>query len=145
MYRRDYLQRLIEEAGYVISRLMGLRTIGQHEDALQLIDEVYDSFFPFHRHEIMHTAAQDLPDWVVNTHRLSEEQITVLADLMREEAELWIDLGKWDRGQQLLRGALQLLRHLDLQQPDLYSFERARKIDTLEELLHRGPNGFQAS
>lgn len=144
MYRRDYLQRLIEEAGQVISRLMGLRTIGQHEDALRLISEVYDSFFPFQHHEIQHTSPEALPDLMIHTYRLSEEQITVLADLMREEAELWFDQGQWESGQQLLRGALQLLRHLDLRQPELYSFERARKIDTLEELIDRGPDGFQA-
>jgi hypothetical protein len=139
MYRRDYLQRLIEEAGHVISRLMGLRTTGQHEDALRLIGEVYDSFFSVTHHEIQHTSPEALPDLMANTYQLSEEQISVMADLMREEAELWFEQGKWGKGQQLLRGALNLLRHLDQQQPDLYSFERARKIDTLEELIERGP------
>lgn len=143
MFRRDYLQRLIEEAGEVISRLVGLRSEQRYQQALQLIDEVYDSFFPFSRHEMSHSSPEVMTSLVTETYRLSEEQITVLADLMREEAELWFDQGQWAKGQQLLQGALRLLKHLDFQQPELYSFERARKIDTLQARLEDGNGGNQ--
>jgi hypothetical protein len=131
MFQRDYLQRLIEEAGQVIARLAGLRERRAYEAALKLLDEVYDAYFPFSRHQIAHTEPEDLP----GTEDLSDDQVTILADLMREEAEIWFDQGQWERGQARLRGALHLLRELDAQQPDLYSFDRAATIAGLRKRI----------
>lgn len=135
MFRRDYFERMIEEAGQVLARLVGLREAQRPDEALRLLDEVYEAYFPFPRHLIIHTEPTDLPGLLQETHHVSEPQLTVLADLMREEAELSFQRGQWDKGQHLLRGALALHESLDAQRPDLYSFARVAKIEELRKRL----------
>lgn len=140
MFRRDYFERMIEEAGQVLARLVGLREAQRPDQALRLLDELYEAYFPFPRHLIVHTDPADLPAMLQASYDLSEPQVTVLADLMREEAELCFERGQWTRGQHLLRGALALHLSLDAQQPDLYSFTRAAKIEGLRKRLEQGPD-----
>lgn len=139
MFKRDYFQRMIEEAGQVLAQLMGLRAMNRYEELWNTLDEIYASYFPFSRHVVGHTEPSALPDLLVNEYDVSEAHLTVLADLLREEAESWFDQGKWDKGRKLLRAALHLLIYLDEQQPDLYSFDRVRKIDTLRARLSASP------
>ncbi len=135
MIQRDYFQRMIEEAAYVISRLMGLREAGRFEELEKNLEDAFAGWFPFDRSMILQTDPQELPALLMEAYGLQETQLTVLADLLREEAETWLAKGQTDRGQQLLRAGLSILQFLDGLDPDLYSFARVEKINRLNSRL----------
>ncbi|MEZ4847969.1 MAG: hypothetical protein R3B93_04970 [Bacteroidia bacterium] len=89
MIQRDYLLKLIEEAAYVLSRLLGLRTGGRYEEAFELINQTLGSFFKFKRELLHNTEPEDLPQILIRDYGLNDDQLSILADLLREEGELW--------------------------------------------------------
>ena len=128
MFQRDYIQRMIEEAGDFVARLVGLRQANRFEELEKNLDIAFDSWFPFDRSVLLTIAPEDLPGYLVETAQLGHEHMTVLADLLREEAEYWFTVGKWDKGKHLLQGGLKILQYLNEAESDIFSFPRHEKI-----------------
>ncbi len=135
MIQKDYFLRMIEEAAYFVSRLMGLREESRYGEVEKLLDQAYGGWFPFDRAVIMQTDPEELPEFLERSAQLAPEQFSVLADLLREESETWFAQGQWERGQHLLRCALSILRHLNAKDPDLFSFPRQEKIQSMADRL----------
>jgi hypothetical protein len=136
MLQRDYLLRMIEEASYVLARLMGLRTGGRYEEAFELINQTLRNFFKFKRELLHHTQPEDLPELLVRDYGLNDDQLSILADLLREEAELWNQKGEWEKMIASLKRALAILEFLNHKQQDLYSFDRVNKIDLIQKKIN---------
>ena len=135
MLQRDYLLKMIEEAAYVLSKLLGLRTGGRYEEALELINQTLGSFFKFKRELLYGTDPEDLPDLLIRDYGLNDDQLTVLADILREEAELWNAQGEWEKSIESMKRALAIFEFLNKKQADLYSFERVNKISLIKDKL----------
>ena len=128
MIQRDYLLKLIEEAAYVLSRLLGLRTGGRYEEAFELINQTLGSFFKFKRELLHNTEPEELPQILIRDYGLNDDQLSILADLLREEGELWNAQAEWEKAISSLTRALAILEFLNNKQKDLYSFERVSKM-----------------
>ena len=109
MIRKDYLMKLIEEAAYVMAKLMGLRKDGKDQEALHLLDETYDNFFKFEGKLLRYTDKEALLEILLHRENLSEEQLAVVADLLRNEAEVWTDKGEWTQAKDVLEKALMIV------------------------------------
>ena len=135
MLQRDYLLKMIEEAAYVLSRLLGLRTGGRYEEAFELINQTLGSFFKFKRELLHNTEPEDLPKILVKDYGLNDDQLSVLADILREEGELWNAKAEWEKAISSMKRALAILEFLNDKQKDLYSFERVGKMKTIRDKL----------
>ncbi|MCB0835841.1 MAG: hypothetical protein KDD99_04195 [Bacteroidetes bacterium] len=131
MIQRDYLLKLIEEAAYVLSRLLGLRTGGRYEEAFELINQTLGSFFKFKRELLHNTEPEELPQILIRDYGLNDDQLSILADLLREEGELWNAQAEWEKAISSLTRALAILEFLNHKQKDLYSFERVSKMEII--------------
>ena len=131
MIQRDYLLKLIEEAAYVLSRLLGLRTGGRYEEAFELINQTLGSFFKFKRELLHNTEPEELPQILIRDYGLNDDQLSILADLLREEGELWNAQAEWEKTISSLTRALAILEFLNHKQKDLYSFERVSKMEII--------------
>jgi tetratricopeptide (TPR) repeat protein len=137
MFKQDYLLKLIEEVGRVAAQVMGYRQRNAYDEALQLLGETYEAFFPFNGEQLGNTEEEDLISWLVEEHGLEVPQLEVVADLLREEAEVYFQQGDWEDGQSRLHKALRVLQHLNQSQPTLYSFVRYEKIAALQARLRQ--------
>ncbi|MDX2247211.1 MAG: hypothetical protein SF052_10565 [Bacteroidia bacterium] len=135
MLRRDYFLKMIEEAGYVLARLLGLRQEGRYQEALELVNDIYKDLFPFDPDLVHHTKPEDLPDLLRNEYNLTEEHLAILADLLRAEADLWYDRGVWEKATLCLQRSLALIQYLDDAHPEEYSFDRIQKLAEITEKL----------
>lgn len=127
--------RLIEEAAWVLGRLLGLREDGRYQEAFDLIDGTLASFFPFKRELLHHTLPEDLPEILTQEYGMNDDQMTILADFLREEGNLWYRQGEWSKATASMVRALAILEFLDHKQADLYSFDRVQKLDLIRNML----------
>lgn len=135
MIRQDYLLKLIEEAGYVIARLIGMRTEGRYEEVLKELDQLYQSFGQTGSAMLRQTEEADLLPLLVDEGGLGDEQLTVIAQLLAEEGATWRALGEWEQANNALRKALAILVHLDEAHPELYDFDRKSRIGEIRDHL----------
>ncbi|MEO1448247.1 MAG: hypothetical protein AAFV07_01900 [Bacteroidota bacterium] len=135
MIRQDYLLKLIEEAGYAIARLMGMRTEGRYEEVLRELDQLYESFGQTGSAMLRQTEEDDLLPLLIDEGGLGDEQLTVIAQLLAEEGATWRALGEWEKANSALRKALRILVHLDESQPELYDFDRKSRIGVIRDHL----------
>ncbi|MEZ4775925.1 MAG: hypothetical protein R3D00_22285 [Bacteroidia bacterium] len=135
MVRRDYFLKMIEEAGYALARILGLRKEGRYEEAFDLINDTLKSYFPFDRELVHHTSPDDLGEFLVHEHKLTEEHLALLADVLRAEGDIWYARGEWENANSSLRRALALIQYLDNIHPEEYSFDRANKLAEIKAKL----------
>ena len=98
MIQKDYLMRLIEEMATVVARLFGLMTEDKLQEAIKLLDKTYDSFFKFEGKLLRFTPKEELLDILKDKENMEAEQMEIVAELLRHEAELWLKMGKLDEG-----------------------------------------------
>lgn len=102
MMQRDYILRLIEQLGQVWAILYTLVTKGKFAEALLVIDQALQRLVGFSLSEAEALSADDLIDLLrLGSSRLEEsiiaDQLTVLASLLREAAEVYSVQGDSDR------------------------------------------------
>lgn len=88
MYRRDYIQRMIEEFGRVLARAMGLRNQQRREDALLELANSYQPFFGISPEVLWGIAPELLPQLLEEHIPLTPAQAEALASALELEAEL---------------------------------------------------------
>lgn len=102
MMQRDYILRLIEQLGQVWAILYTLVTKGKFAEALLVIDQALQRLVGFSLAEAEALSAEDLIELVrLGGSRLEEsmiaDQLTVIASLLREAAEVYAIQGDLDR------------------------------------------------
>lgn len=89
MLKRDYFLKQIEEFGKVLGTILGLKRNRKFAEMENLIKE---STLKYTSTEIEHT--ESIPDEIllsslVEQHKLNDEQLKILADLLFEKAEYY--------------------------------------------------------
>jgi hypothetical protein len=88
MYRRDYVQRMIEEFARVLARAMGLRNQQRREDALHELAESYHPFFGIAPEVLYSLTPEALVDLIAQENPLTPAQADALARALEMEAFL---------------------------------------------------------
>jgi hypothetical protein len=88
MYRRDYIQRMIEEFARVLARAMGLRNQQLREDALNELAQSYHPFFGITPEVLYSLSPEALIDLIARENPLTPAQADALARALEMEALL---------------------------------------------------------
>lgn len=137
MLQRDYIQRMIEQFGELLKRVVSLRLEGKAEEALEEMDSVYDSYFPFEAALVRNTPIDEMDNFLADFPDLEEDHWSILAEILKEEAENSYSRGEWQAGDEAILKAIHILQHLNAADPLTFSFDRNNKI-TLWKKLHKG-------
>lgn len=130
MYRRDYFLKLMQQFAKMLSKLMGLKERGEMEEASRFIQDAYKDLFNTDREFIKSHNEEALVDQLKTGHKLSNEQLEILAKLIFEDADLVQEIER----KQFYSKALYILEYLNTEQK-LYSFEREELIKTIKGKL----------
>ncbi len=135
MIRQDYILRLIEEAGAVIAKLLNLRKAKKFDQAQELIERCYSGFFQLETASLNQKNGQELLNWLLENRNLQEPQLKVLADLLVEEGEIFQLIRDTEKAHDRFKKAFLILEYLNQANPQIYSFERARKIVEIQQKI----------
>src|SRR4030043_528717 len=94
MSSEDYLIRMIRQATDVIARIIGLRKSGDYRDAFQEIDQNLEQLFGMDPKLIRLLDDESLYRNLSANEQLNMERLEFIADLFREEGELFQLQGK---------------------------------------------------
>ena len=117
MIRQDYLLRMIQQLSGVLARIAGLRAGGRDDEALDEIGDAYGRFAGLNPSLIHTLGEEDLVALLRARGGLDPQRTYVLAELLREEAEIFAARDRPDeaipRDRKALRLYLEVLPDLD--------------------------------
>lgn len=131
MLKKDYFQRIIEELGKTLAKILELRKQDDLEEAQELIEEVYEGYFQFNSEYVLAKQDTALLPALLEENNLHEEHIKVIAELLIQEGEIHYQWDELLHSQNCLRKAHILLEYLNQENPHIFSMERKQKIDKI--------------
>jgi len=134
--RKDYLLRLFEEFARMLAKLVGLKLSGKYKEALDLVEHSYKDFFRLDKKQVDECPDGELLQLLSSQDIIEVQQLSALADLLRQEGEIQRLIGNEDEARSKLGKALLLLRYVNETEVHVFSFERNRKIAEIRELLN---------
>ena len=133
MFRRDYLQRMIEDFSRVLAQAMGLKTMNKNSEALDEIHDAYKSFFGLDYLELEKILPENFVKTITANSDFKKEHLESIARAMKLEGELHpLDQIKTFNSRMK---SLSLFRHLEVMDAETFSITRTNAIRELEKLL----------
>jgi tetratricopeptide (TPR) repeat protein len=109
--QQDYILRMIEQLGVFVRRVTGLRQEGKTEEALNAIGEAFGSMGGLNASLIHALSEDDLINLLRARGAIDSDRCLALAELLREEADIYEDLGQHAEAQPRYLKSLRL--HLE--------------------------------
>ncbi|WP_424767959.1 DUF6483 family protein [Paenibacillus sp. sgz302251] len=94
MFQRDYFMRMIEQMTEAIGQILNLRRERKHEEALLYIDDLLEQRFRLSSKLIRSLSDEDLMKVMTTNGVLESDYVQVIALLMKQEAQLTLELGR---------------------------------------------------
>lgn len=117
MIRQDYLMRMIQQLSGVLARVAELRAGGKPDEALDEIGDAYGRFAGLNPSLVHVLGDEDLVALLRARGGLDPQRTYALAELLREEAEIYAEGGRLDealpRDRKALRLYLEVLPELE--------------------------------
>lgn len=135
MFQRDYFMRMIEQLTEAVGQIMNLRQGRKHEEALLFIDELLDKRFRLSSKLIRSLSDEDLMKVMTTNGILESDHLQAIAVLMKEEAELYSELGRKDESFFTYVKSLHLFLRLSLADAEPTIAEPRDQIKVLLERL----------
>lgn len=125
---------MIEEFGKMLGHVMGLKTMNQHQLALEELRAGYKTYFGLDATFIREIPVDDLVEALVAKEELKNQHLEAIAQAMMTEGEL---LQESDHvlAIDLRKKALLLYRHLEKHDNGTFSLTRKSAISELESIL----------
>ena len=135
MYKRDYLERLVEEGAKVIARLLGLRKEGRVEKALQVADEAFEMYTGYTYAQIDDITLDTFTNFIEDSG-IAPQRLELMAWLLVEKEALHTGTGQ-EQGASPdnYRKSLLILEHLNKTQPHTFSLTRHQKIAEVKAII----------
>ena len=89
MLTEDYIMRMINQAMSVLLIALGLKKAGQYSEALQTFDQAIESLLGLDAHLVKQLDDSLLLEKLTFLGKLDIDRLLVLADIYREEAEVF--------------------------------------------------------
>jgi hypothetical protein len=131
VFERDYLIRLLTQAGLVLGKAMGLRDQHKQQEALDLIDEFLGRELRLRSRLAMGLSDEDLLSMLSVTGIPNAESVAVVAALLQEEAELLSDLGQTEESVPRYAKALRLNLYILRNQSEIEGWDVRQRVDRL--------------
>ncbi len=134
MFRRDYIQRMIEEFGKMLSHVMGLKAMNQNEMALDELRNSYKTYFELDADFLHAIPTDDFLEIIIGKVELKKQHQEALAQALMTEGELLHDVNLFlARG--LREKALRLFQHLEKTDTTTFSISRKDAVSELKAIL----------
>ena len=134
MYRRDYIQRIIEEVARALRGAMGLNQEGLKVEALRIVQEAYPTFFSMEHEMVVKMDPDDLLTVFSEKYELNFEQLEALSKIFEAEASLLVD-HNLEEALDRYKKALVLLTHLEKTDTATFSLERKQRVISIRNML----------
>ncbi len=108
MLSEDYIMRLINQALAVFMAALGLKRRGKYQEALEVFDQAVESLLGLRARLVYELDDQILLERLTVNGKLDVERLQLLADIFREEAELFELQGHADKSAFYIRRSLRL-------------------------------------
>ncbi len=133
MYRRDYLQRMIEDFSRVLAKAMGLKTMDRNSEALEGIHDAYKTFFGLDHEDLEKILPEDFVKRMTENPDFKKEHLESIARALMMEGEL--HPLEPNKSFDCRMKSLSLFRHLEVIDAETFSMTRKKSISELEQLL----------
>jgi hypothetical protein len=134
LYRRDYIQRMIEEFGKMLGHVMGLRAMNQEQLALEELRAGYKTYFGLDADFIQQLHPDEFLEVITGKVELKKQHHEALAQAMMTEGEL-LHEKDISLATDLRKKALILYRYLEKTDSGTFSMSRKAAIMELEDIL----------
>jgi tetratricopeptide (TPR) repeat protein len=135
MLTEDYIMRMISQALAVIMVALGLKRAGQFNAALQSFDQALESLLGLNAQLVKQLDDSVLLDMITFQGRLDVERLLMLADIYREEAEVYTLQGQPESSQFAAQRSLRLYLEAALASEANLNPELIQKIEALRHTL----------
>lgn len=136
MLTEDYIMRLINQALAVLLAALGLKKAGKYKEALQTFDQSLETLLGLNARLVEQLDDGMLLDRLTFMGKLDLDRVLVLADIFREEAEVYKILGQTDQG--LFAATRSLRLYLEVILVSDVTADR-ELIEKIEALRHKTP------
>lgn len=134
MYKRDYIMKLVEEFARLLSAIVGLKSEGKSDEALELIDKVYRDFFEVDPAVIKSMSETEVLDFLQNDKAFDNERIKMMAELLFEEGMIYIENGDPVLAGNVLEKTRGMIRYLT-DNDTTFSFDWYEKLHEIDRVL----------
>jgi hypothetical protein len=131
MLTEDYIMRMINQALAVLLIALGLKRAGQFSQALQTIDQAIENLLGLNARLVKQLDDRLLLDMLTFQEKLDVDRLLVLADIYREEAEVYTLQGQPESSQFALKRSLRLYLEAALVSEANPNLELIQKIEAL--------------
>ncbi len=108
MLTEDYIMRMISQALAVLMTALGFKKAGKYKEALQSFDQAIETLLGLNAHLVSQLDDGMLLDKLTFMGRLDVERLQVLADIYREQADVYNSLGQPESSQFASQRSLRL-------------------------------------
>jgi len=131
---KDFLMRYFNQLGVVLAKLLGLKKNGQFEEANEVIDNTLSDFGLKVSNYYLSIDKSALIRELIETHKLSIDQIKALSELFYEKAQIESEIGNAQNSKDFYVRALEIYNYLTAEDK-VYSLEREEKIKRIQSIL----------
>ncbi|TVX95478.1 DUF6483 family protein [Cohnella terricola] len=131
MFERDYLIRLLAQAGLALGKAMGLRQQQKHKEALDLIDEFLGRELRLRSRLALGLTDEDLLNMLSVTGTPNAESVAVVAAFLQQEADLLSDLGRTEESLPRYAKALRLNLYILRNRMEIEGWDVRPRIDEI--------------
>ncbi len=135
MLTEDYIMRMISQALQVLMAALGLKRAGKYNDALQAFDQAIETLLGLNARLASQLEDGLLLEKLTFLGKIDVDRMLVLADIYREEAEVYTSLGQAENGVFAQQRSLRLYLESALADETSLNQELIRKIEGVREQI----------
>jgi Family of unknown function (DUF6483) len=134
VYQKDYILRMIEMLGELLTGIFRLIKKGEYRRASEQIGRIYYSILKEDAAFFRTIPEADLTHKLLYEHNYTNSHLEILAELFNAEAELTFAQGKKSESIEYSRKSLMLFEFIDADQKT-YSLERINKMESIRKRI----------
>ncbi len=131
MLTEDYIMRMISQALAVLMTALGLKKAGKYKEAMQSFDQAVESLCGLGASLVDQLDDGMLLEKLTFLGKLDIERVLVLADIYREEAEVYSSLGQPGKSRFAAQRSLRLYLEAALANEENLNHELIQKVEAL--------------
>jgi tetratricopeptide (TPR) repeat protein len=139
MLTEDYIMRMISQALAVLMTALGLKKAGQYRQAQQALEQALESLLGINARLVDQLDDRTLLEMLTFLGKLDTDRVTVLADIYREQADVYSLLDQPERCLFATQRSLRLYLEAFLASESAPNLELIQKIEPLRLKLFTSP------
>ncbi|HEX2919906.1 MAG TPA: hypothetical protein VHO50_01950 [Bacteroidales bacterium] len=134
MYNRDYILKMIEMIGELISAILGKIRKGDLEKASEQLGDIYHDVLKEDAAWFRNLKEEEITEKLLQDHNYTNGHLEILAELFNAEAELCLAKGNKPGTKEYSRKSLIIFEFIDSEMKT-YSLERINKMESIRKRI----------